>query len=82
MSNYSVASFPRSKLVNEFHSSPEHYAWNKCILKALVQNVKSGKIAKGRRSRREFMLRHIVAIDRQYYISLSKAKYPLYLPNL
>ena len=40
-------------------------------------NVKSGKIAKDRRSRRKFMLRHIVADDWQYYISLSKAKYPL-----
>jgi hypothetical protein len=38
---------------------------------------KEGKIAKDRRSRREFMLRHIVASDRQYYISLCKAKYPL-----
>jgi hypothetical protein len=47
-------------------------------LKALAQNVKSAKIAKDSgRSRREFMLRHIVASDRQYYISLRKAKYPL-----
>jgi hypothetical protein len=48
-------------------------------LKALAQNVKSGKIAKDRLSRREFMLRqrHIVTSDRQYYISLRKAKYPL-----
>jgi hypothetical protein len=55
------------KLTNEFHSSSKHYAFNKCILKALAQNVKSGKIAKDRRSRREFMLRqrHIVASDRQ-----------------
>jgi hypothetical protein len=44
---------------------------------AIYTYVRAGKIAKDRRSRREFMLRHIVASDRQYYISLWEAKYPL-----
>jgi hypothetical protein len=74
---YKMPNFLRNKLVNQFHSSSEHYAFNKCILKALAQNVKSGKIAKDRQSRREFMLGHIVVSDRQNYISLCKAKYPL-----
>ena len=43
MSNYSV-SFYAMKLLMNFHSSPEHCAFNQCILKALAQHVKSGKI--------------------------------------
>jgi hypothetical protein len=47
------------------------------IFIAIHHCVRAGKIAKDRRSRREFMLRHIVASDRQYYISLRKVKYRL-----
>jgi hypothetical protein len=44
---------------------------------AIHHCVRAGKIAKDRPSRREFMLRHIVASDWQYYISLCKAEYAL-----